>query len=349
MAVFSTNQNRHLYVANAFSDSVSDASAVGTIGVKAVGNGNEKEFFFIYKGADTVLKSDRIPLKNLSYAKAISAEAMRVPLKKVEITLDSTVNSGAIVGGQDYILRINFRQFYGLGERHEYVKDAAVHGYTGMSASDFYKKMVESLNASFSRELGATKTSNPYLKFEVDNTTTATKIIITEKPQEWSLGIEEQERVYFDVFPTQIFVNNDEPIWGVVADTTPTTMVIDNDSSSDTYNELIPNENLVVTGSGQNAIGNGNKIADLEWFCMGERGDQYRMVGYPNYIPTKYLVNPAQEYNVLELHFAFTDEGVNSYRSEKDITVVATSTSVLNSLIGAINSSDIAGTSIETL
>jgi hypothetical protein len=79
---------------------------------------------------------------------------------------------------------------------------------------------------------------------------------------------------------------------------------------------------------------------------MGERGDQYRYMGYPNYIPTQYLVDPTKEYNVLELHHAFTDTGVNSYRSEKDITIVADDAAKLDSFIGAVNTA--AGLSIAT-
>ena len=66
---------------------------------------------------------------------------------------------------------------------------------------------------------------------------------------------------------------------------------------------------------------------------MGERGDQYREIGFPNYIPTTYLVDPSKEYNVLDLHFAFTDDGVNSYRSEKEITVVDTDGKAIDGII----------------
>ena len=120
--------------------------------------------------------------------------------------------------------------------------------------------------------------------------------------------------------------NGEDVIWGEVTNTTP-------DKASATV--------------GVDAIGNGKKIADLEWFCMGERGDQYRMIGYPNYIPTEYLVDPSKEYNALELHFAFRDEGVNSYRSEKEITIVCDDATKLNSLITAINSA--AGLNIQTI
>ena len=315
MAVYSTNQNRHLYVANAYGANVNEASAVGTIGgVKVIGEGPAKELVISYKGADSMLRTDKIQLKNLDYAKAFKAADMVEPLKSVKVSLDPEVNGGEVVVGQDYVLRIVFRQWIGIDENYQYVKDAAVHASASMISAPlkFYQAMVESLNLVFARELGANKQSNPYLKFEA----AADGITITEKEQGWTLGTESQERVLFDVQPTTVFVNGSDEIWGKVVDTTPS-------------------KSAAVVGT--TGIGNGKKIADLEYFCMGERGDQYRNMGWPNVISTKYLVDPSKEYNVLELHHAFTDEGVNSYRSEKDITIVAENAAVLNSLIGAIN------------
>lgn len=319
MSVFSTNANRHLYVAKAYNDSVDDTSAVGTIGGVKVVDGT---LYFKYKGADNTLKSDYIQLKNLDHAKAIPAADMVTPLKSVKIALDATVNDGNIVAGQDYILRITFHQWLGAGDQHIYCKDAAVHGVSGMTAEQFYQKMVTSLNLSFSREIGANKTSNPYLSF----TAAADGITITEKEQDWHLGTDKQEPVLFEAQPTIIISNGMDCVWGTVTDITPT------------------KGDAVV---GTNALGNGKKIADMEWFYMGERGDQYRYVGWPNVIETKYLVDPSLQYNALEIHHAFTDTGVNSYRSEKDITVVASDVTVLNSLIGAINTAG--NLSIETL
>jgi hypothetical protein len=334
MSVFNVNQNRQFYVANAYADGttiepVSEASAVGTIEVKTVGAGPEKEVFFSYKGADTVLKSDRLAVKNIAYAKAIDAADMVTPLKSVEVALDSNASS-ALVAGQDYVLRISFRQFYGMSDEDQYFKDAAVHCTSAMvsTPSLFWTAMVNALNLAFSREIGATKTSNPYLTF----TAAAAKLTITEKPQEWSEGIQSQERVYFDVQPTTIFVGGQDVIWGAVTDVTPA-------------------KGSAVVGT--NAIGNGTKIADLEWFCMGERGDQYRLQGWPNYIPTKYLVNPTTQYHVFEIHFAFTDTGVNSYNSEKDITIVVpigtsgAGKTTMNAIISAFNTAT--GLSVGTL
>lgn len=323
MSVFSTNQNRQFYVINKVVTDLTKPTT-GDVQVKVIDNGIDKELYFMVMGADTVLKSDRIPLKNLSYAKAVPASDMVTSLKCVKVSLNADVNNGAPVIGQDYILRINFRQFYGMSDQDQYFKDVAVRATssTTATATDFYEKMVEALNLSFSREVGATRNSNPYLSFDCDED----GIYITEKEQSWTLGTEAQERVYFEVVPTTIYVDGVDEIWGTLEDKT---------ASKDTA-EL-----------GTSAYGNGKKIAGLEWFCMGERGDQYRQIGWPNNIDTKYLVDPSKQYDVLELHYAFTDDGINSYRSEKDITFVAVSddatgqstaaTTGIDALVSAIN------------
>jgi hypothetical protein len=273
-----------------------------------------KEMFFNYKGVESVLTSDFIQIHNIGYAKAIKAADMVTVMKKVKVALKSDVASGNVVSGQDYVLSINFKNFFSSGDASQYFKDAVVHGVTGMTATQFYAKMADSLNAAFSREPGATKTTNPYVKFTSD----ANGLYIEEKPQEWQLGTKKARRIMFDVFCSTIYTGGEDLIWGEVTDVTPA------------------KANAVV---GTNAIGNGQQIADLEWFCMGERGDQYRGKGWPNVIPTKYLVDPTQQYHVFELHYAFTDTGVNSYRTEKEITIVAPATAdgkaALNDFIDA--------------
>lgn len=329
MANFSVNQVLQMYVASAYNATVDGTSSVGTIG--AVSGASEdlvqgKQVMFKFKGADTVLRSDLIAVKNISYAKAIKAADMVTVMRKVEITLDSNVNSGAPVAGQDYVLGINFKNFFSSGDASQYYKDAAVHATSSMTASDFYKAMVDALNKAFAREDSATATSNPYLSFSwkpnATTATTADAIVIEEKPQEWALGIKKARRIMFDILFDTIYTGGEDVTWGVATDATPT------------------KANAVV---GTNAVGNGQQIADLEWFAAGERGDQYRNVGWPNVIPTTYLANAATQYDVLEIHYAFTDSGVNSYRTEKEICIAfpkATtynSSAAINQFIDAFN------------
>lgn len=324
MSVFSTRQNRQFYVANKLITGATALANKGEMKVKSIGD-IEKEVYFEVLGPDTVLKSDYIQVKNITAAKAIKATAMETPMKKVLVTLDSSVNSGKPIAGQDYILRINLRQFYGMSDQDQYFKDAAVHAVKDMTATQFYAAMEKALNLCFSREVGANVKSNPYLAFS----SSASGLVIEEKPQSWHLGTEAQERVYFDVVPTTVYDGTTDLIWGKAVEQTATTK-----------------------------IGNGKKIADLEYFLLGERGDQYRKIGLPNDVETVGMVDPTKTYDVFEIHYAFTDTGVNSYRSEKDITIAVPTAvkttdgggadyTVINDIIGAFNTAT--GLNVATL
>lgn len=319
MAVFSVNQNRQLFVATAYKEvadakaaqKFSEGAAVGTITVRMKEDDTNPGFYFLYMGASTPLKSDYIPMNSITHCKLTKKEDLRVPFKVQKVALDPNVNGGKPIVGQDYLLRIELTHWIGMSENDQYFKEGVVHVFSDMTAEDFYKAMAESLNLNFAREIGATKDSNPYLDFKAS----ADGITITEKPQPWALGIEAQEPVLFNAVSTTVYCNGSDVQWGVTTDATP--------------------EATLVT-PGTSGLGNGTKIADLEWFCMGERGDHYRLAGYPNFIPTKYLVDPSKEYNVLDIHYAYTDEGTHSYRSEKDLTIVSADLSVLNSILEKI-------------
>lgn len=325
MATFSTNQVRQLYVAKTLkTPRVLATDTAGSIAVKS--DTAKNHLYFEYKGADNLMRSDLIDIKNILYAKATDADDMAHELRAVTVTLDSEVNA-APVAGQDYILRIAFKQYVGMSDEDQYFKYGMVHAYAGMTASDFYKKLALSLAKNFSREIV------PLVKFiltdsedeavPVDATTkessltgTYKALVIDEVEQPWRLGIMEQTPVYFEVQPVPVTVNGDERIWGKVEETDPA-----------------------------GTIANGKKIADLEYFCMGERGDMYRGVGYPNNIPTTYLVDPTVKYNVIDIHYAYVGSNESVQKSEKTITLVVpkvgannqTSNKLANGIIKAIN------------
>ena len=335
MATFSTNQVRQLYVAKALkTPHVLASDAAGSIAVK--NDTAKNHLYFEYKGADNLMRSDLIDIKNILYAKATDADAMAHELKSVTVTLDTNVNGGAPVAGQDYILRIAFRQYVGMSDEDQYFKYGMVHAYAGMTASEFYKVLAISLAKNFSREVvplikievttGSAETEVTPTTKVADLTGTYTGIVITEVEQPWRLGIMEQTPVYFTVQPTTVLVSGDERIWGTVTD----------------------NEDA-------GTIDNGKKIADLEYFCMGERGDIYRGVGFPNNIPTTYLVDPTVKYNVIDIHYAYVGSNESVQKSEKTITLVVpkvgannqASNALANSIISAINTAT--GLTIATL
>lgn len=326
MATFSVNQVRQLYVATAFkTPHVLASDAAGSIAVK--NDTAKSHLYFEYKGADNLMRSDLIDTKNILYAKATDATAMAHDLKSVTIALDSNVNGGAPVAGQDYILRIAFKQYVGMSDEDQYFKYGMVHAYAGMDASEFYKVLAVSLAKNFSREVvplikieiktaSATTEVTPTTKV-ADLTGTYTGVVVTEVEQPWRLGVMAQTPVYFTVQSVPVTVNGDERYWATLTEST--------------------------SGS----IGNGKTIADLEYFCMGERGDMYRQVGWPHNIPTTYLVDPAKAYCVFDIHYAYVGSNESVQKSEKTITIVCADKTELNKVIAAFNTAT--GLSIATL
>lgn len=333
MATFSENQVRQLYVAKELkSPSVITTDKAGAIAVKS--DTAKNHLYFEYMGAGGMTRSDLIDIKNILSVKATDADALAYPLTKYKLILDKNVNGGEPVVGQDYLLRIAFRNYIGISEEDQYFKYGMVHTYSGMTASEFYKTLVLSLVKNFSREeegllkfyleeggsdvntvAGTPKEVTKYSEPSKLNGT-YTGIVIEEAPQEWILGVMQQVSVNFTLQPDTIISEGDERIWGSVAKVAST-----------------------------NSIPDGHKIADLEYFCMGERGDQYRMVGFPHVIRTKYLVDPEVKYNVIDLHYAYVGSNEGVQKSEKTITLVipkvgdnnSVSNVLANNIIDAIN------------
>lgn len=326
MATFSVNQVRQLYVATALkTPHVLASDAAGSIAVK--NDTVKSHLYFEYKGADNLMRSDLIDTKNILYAKATDATAMAHGLKSVTIALDSNVIGGAPVAGQDYILRIAFKQYVGMSDEDQYFKYGMVHAYAGMDASEFYKVLAISLAKNFSREVvplikieikteSATTEVTPTTKV-ADLKGTYTGVVVTEVEQPWRLGVMAQTPVYFTVQSVPVTVNGDERYWATLTEST--------------------------SGS----ISNGKTIADLEYFCMGERGDMYRQVGWPNNIPTTYLVDPAKAYYVFDIHYAYVGSNESVQKSEKTITIVCADKAELNKVIAAFNTAT--GLSVATL
>lgn len=328
MAVYSTNQARQLYVVNSVLDSA--PTTTPAVGSAFVGGGSGHSAYIIYGGVDGMERSDLIDPNKIISAKATRYDALARKLKKFEVTLSADVNSGAPVAGQEYLLRITFRNWIGLSPQYTYDKYGVVGATTGMTASDFYKTLALSLVLNFKREL--TPLLNFSLKTESGSTpvTPETKkedltgpyvgLIIEEVNQPWVLGrIDNADGLSFQIFPDTIQVNGLEQIWGTVEDQT--------------------------SSNGANAVPDGTKIADLEYFCMGERGDTYRNIGFPRVIATKYLVDPSKVYNVIDVHYYYSGSNESVQKSEKTMTFVvpadgatgAAQIGLANKLIGKLN------------
>lgn len=334
--VTSINQVRQLYVvAEVKADTTAALATTGDIVPKA--DTAKTTLYFQYMSPAGLVSSDKIDLKHVLYAKATPSKALAHKLVRYSVTLDGDV-SATPVAGQNYILRLAFRQYIGLSEEDQYFKYGEVIARSGMTASDFYKKMAISLAKNLENKTESTPLVNIYLNStaaadKTDVPVTATtkesdlnkdgydKIIIEEAEQPWVLGMMPQAFIPFTPQFLTITVDGEDRLWGVATKVTPTKTVPD-----------------------------GHLMADLEYFCMGARGDIYRGMGYPNIIKTTYLVDPSAAYDVLDIHYFYTGSNESVQKSEKTITLVTVDNGnhdAMNALINAINTAS--GLTIATL
>lgn len=335
MATFSINQVRQLYVAKGLKTEKADLTTVGDIVPKV--DKTKTTLYFQYMSPAGIVSSDKIDIANIMYVKATSSDALAHKLVRYSVTLDTDV-ANAPVAGQNYILRLAFRQYIGLSEEDQYFKYGEVIARSGMTASDFYKKMAISLAKNLENKTESTPLVNIYLisATSKDSTdvpvTSATKesdltatdynqIIIEETEQPWVLGMMPQAFIPFTPQSLTITVDGEERLWAKAEVVTP-----------------------------KNTVPDGHLMADLEYFCMGARGDIYRGMGYPNIIKTTYLADPNASYDTLDIHYFYTGSNESVQKSEKTITLIAVNNgkhAAMNALIEAINNAS--GLTIATL
>ena len=319
MAVFSINQVRHLYVAKTLKSGTDllASDPAGSILPKA--DTNKTTLWFQYMSPAGVVSSDKINISDIISTKSTASSKMAHPLTVKELKLDSAV-SATPVAGQEYIIRLAFRQYIGLSEEDQYFKYGMALATSGMSASDLYKKLALSVVKNIKdttplvKVYLATATSNKEVTSstkEADLSDTYTGILFEQVEQPWILGKMPQAFIPFEVQTVPITVNGLSQTWGTVEDKDP-----------------------------KNKVENGHLIADLEYFCMGARGDFYRGMGYPNNIVTTYLVDPSKKYDTLDIHYAYIGNNESVQKSERDITLVCEddgSHTAMKALIAAIN------------
>ena len=346
MNLFTANQVNQVYVAkklktlSAGADPNTVLANEGDTAIKAAADGCH--FYFIQRGKGGIVRSDLIPYKHILWGRYTPAAKMSRALKQAVVTLSETVNGGDLVEGQDYILRVAFDNYIGISpEDSTYWKYGVAHVYTGMTKPKFYAALAVSLVRNMLRE--AVQLIDVYLTISgssdvavTKNTTLASltgsydgiKIVEADPTPNWIRGLRQVKPLHFTVQPTDIefyegnFISSAQ--WGTVA-----------------YSDSAT------------TIGNGMLMADYEYFYHGERGDQYRLKGWPDYVPTDYMVDPTKAYDTVAIHFAYVGSNESVQKSEKDITLLvptdAASDSQGDDWMSAINTVIAAGGGTATI
>ena len=359
MNIFTANQVNQVYVLKPnstvvasldASHQITKANNLGSVGMGITTDG--KNIFFKHLGAGGLVRSDLIEIANIIDIKATPASAMARNLMSAKVTLNTeALNNSKPIAGEDFVLRIKFQNPIGMSPENQYWKYGVVHATASMTASEFYLKMASSIAKNMSREAvqlvkvyvthSSSKTEITAAS-DVTNTTTFnqtyTGVQIEEVEQDWILGIKQQKPVLFTVEPTWVNNGTDDVVWGdvVYSDKRKTT------GGASPANSIVTSGQPAAAGT----VVNSKLMADYEYFYMGERGDQYRMVNWPDYIPTTYLVDANWQYgyDTVAIHYAYVGANHSVQKSEKDITFIVprASTDSTASKVGALAASILA-------
>lgn len=358
MNLFTANQVNQVYALKSDSTVISmntthdvtTSNKLGTIGVGLTDD--DESIYFKYRGAGGVTRSDLIDKDKIERIIAIPASAMAQTLMSAKITLNAAaLKSSTPVAGQDYMLRITFNGYIGISpEDSQYWKHGLVHATAGMSTSAFYLQLASSIAKNMARETN--NLIKVFVTYSTDSTDSETEItatsnvndsstfsqtytgvIIKAVEPDWILGMKQQKQITFTVEPTTIVNDdNDEVVWGDV---------VYSDKKKLTGGAT-PSYSVVTSGqpAAAGTVTNSKLMADYEYFWHGERGDQYRMMGFPDYVPTTYLVDPSWQYgyDIIAIHYSYIGSNESSQKSEKDISIIVprASTDSTASSVGAL-------------
>lgn len=240
-------------------------------------------------GANKDLATDLIDKnKVISITTTPASEMLPKAIAKV-ITINTT-EAG------NYVMRVIINNYFAEGASGAYIKHASAYIPAGKDAKYIATELAESLENGLKRDI------EPAFKAVANEN----QITLTPLASEWILGRKAATipELIVELVPTDPMEM--KASWGVVTST---------DADGDT----------VATGN-RNLIN--EKLADYEYFCLGERGDIYRGAGWPNNIETKGQIKQDEDYTVVTVHYYddLTNEAVQ--KSEKTAVFACTSTTI---------------------
>ena len=321
MGLAGQNQVRHMYVGDAPSavESLATLKSAGVpsdliiLGADGDDVAAGKDFKLFQKDTlGNVVSSDTIKAANVISAKSIAFEAAQ----NKAVTISSlTVDVNTL-----YTVNIEIEQFGSLSHEDTYLKQGYYKAVSGDDQEAIVDGLIASLNRNFSREVGATATSNPYFDFSKSGSGASAALVVTGKTQ------------------------------GTNFDGDKFTKVVDSfnvDISCETY------PTVAVTTPASSGKGTGFQVVEMEHYLIGERGDFYREAHYPhNLAQVGQFADASASYNLIEI--AYFDEGRDeAKKSKKGLTIAVPFTNLasntkINSVIADLNTILGAGT-VDTL
>lgn len=315
MKNFSTNQARHFYVAGAI-----DANLDTKLDI-ALGSVETGEMFFKYKDPDgLILRSDSFLPSRITELNKKGPSDVAGKLMAHTISVDTNIVALSSLVGKTVSCKVSFKGVYDDSSMPQMSFTAYVVGTASntASASAFNKDLAMAI----AKALPKPDKSFPLLKVfsngsevtadtPASGVTGASTVVLVETVQKYVRGKLSGDPVHFDVIMT---------------------------TTIDGVDVSILSETVAASAiSGNTVVPANYKLADMEFFCMGERGDVMRGYAYPNDFNPTYAIDPFSntQYYILTLNYFWAGTGTDVQKSPRVMHVVGPQ-AVINSLYNSI-------------
>ena len=184
---FRTNQVLQFYVNN-------DKNTVALVDKTA-----DKGIFWFTntQNGKVVSRTDVVEKDKILYATYATAASMQIPTKKFTVAAPAEV-----VAGQDYVVKVEFTNYQGMGDMDMTVKVGAAHATANTDAKKLMDEIAWTLEKNLKSEYA------PLVTVTVDG---SNNLVIEEVLQdEWILGVTPNEGVNFRVYVAPIVVDGEE-------------------------------------------------------------------------------------------------------------------------------------------
>lgn len=236
--------------------------------------------------------SDKI--ENVIWGKYSDKGVDAIPYMVTDVTLNPDVNGGAPVVGETYVVRVKYPEVAGLGVEGWTTKTAAVTVTSKTNTAEtLFAALGEALKTAISKD-GV---------LEVTYNATSLAITAADVTKNYRLGTHPVVMPTFEVSTSEVVLDGE-------------------------YVQPFKVETAKADPSVKTPVPNGYKLAEMEYFALGERGDQYRDMAWPDKIKSDYKIVPTKAYSVLVLHYAYKGANEGDYKSEKDLIIVSESGSI---------------------
>lgn len=317
MRNFSTNQVRHFFVAGAINANLTNKLDI------VFGSTQTGEFFFKYRNADGLLtRTDTIDSKKVRCCNKKAAASLATPLLAHTIAVDTNAVTLSNLVGKTLNCKIQILGAYDGSAYPQLTFNAIVVGdaTNTASAAAFHKALAIAIAKAMPRPekqyplIKVFSNGTEVLPSTADSAVTgaAAGVVLVEGVQKYVREKLSGDPCHFTVSFQMQDGNMADIVWG---------------------KETIAPSAI----SGNTVVPANYKLADLEVFAAGERGDFYRGAHWPNDIPHTYAIDPFGNtaYDILTIEYFYNGDASDVQKSPKTLQIAGPA-AVINSLYSSV-------------